>query len=114
MPGGCITNVFALIVAALVASAVVSDADKLRQKGAKVTPSVWGILVFLLMLIALPIYLILRITTWRKQIDLAQGLAPRPMTTAQVTYVTLLSGVILFGAVVMITLLAWLWGPSNY
>jgi hypothetical protein len=101
---------FGFVVALGVAAAVYSDADKLKKQAAKVTPGLWAIVVFLFLLIALPLYLLLRITTWRKQIDSAKGLPPRPMTAAQVGLVSVLSGVLLLGILGTLALMASLWG----
>ena len=45
------------------------DAKRLKEKGAHLTPDLWGILVLVIWLVALPSYLILRRTTWRREID---------------------------------------------
>ncbi|MEA2602800.1 MAG: hypothetical protein QOF89_3792 [Acidobacteriota bacterium] len=45
------------------------DANRLKRNGAKVTPGVWAVLVFLLWLVSLPIYLLLRQTLWRSQLS---------------------------------------------
>lgn len=45
------------------------DASRLKRNGASVTPAVWAILVFLLWLVTLPIYLLLRRTTWRSHLS---------------------------------------------
>jgi hypothetical protein len=53
----------------LAARWVWQDAKRLKEKGANLTPELWGILVFVIWLVALPSYLILRRTTWRREID---------------------------------------------
>jgi hypothetical protein len=75
-----------------------------------VTPELWAIIVFALLLITLPIYLLLRITTWQKQIESAKGVTPRPLTPAQVGFVTLLSGALVLGVGGTLALIASLWG----
>ncbi len=97
-------------IALAVSVAVYLDAGKLKKQGAKVAPWLWAILVFLILLIALPSYLLLRMTTWRKQIDSAKGLTPRPMTAAEGVFATLLSGLLLLGVGGTLAVMAWLWG----
>jgi hypothetical protein len=92
------TRCIGFVVGLVVAIAVYSDAVKLKEQGAKVTPALWAIVIFLFLLIAQPTYLILRTTTWRKQIDLAKGLTPGPMTAGQTALVVVLSAVLLLGA----------------
>ena len=88
-------NWIGFLVSVVAAWFVHSDADKLRQQGARVTPWLWAIVVLLFVLVPLPIYLILRVTTWRKQIELAKGLTPSPMTARQIVFVILLLGAFL-------------------
>lgn len=45
-----------------------TDANLLRQGGAKLTPFVWAVLVFLVWPISLPGYLFLRFVVWQKQL----------------------------------------------
>jgi hypothetical protein len=101
---------FGFVIALAVANAVYSDADKLKKQGAKVTPGLWAVVAFLFLVIALPLYLLLRITTWRKQIASAKGLPPRPMTAAQVGFVIVLTGVLLLGVLGTLALMASLGG----
>ena len=105
-PTRCIGYVVGLVVAIV----VYSDAVKLKEQGAKVTPALWAIVVFLFLLIALPTYLLLRTTTWRKQIDLAKGLTPGPMTSVQAVLVVVLSVVLVLGLLGTLALMALLWG----
>ncbi|HMF13694.1 MAG TPA: hypothetical protein VKE94_15355 [Gemmataceae bacterium] len=105
-PTRCIGYVIGLVVAI----AVYSDAVKLKEQGAKLTPALWAIVVFLFLLIALPIYLILRNTTWRRQMDLAKGLTPGPMTAAQTGSVVVLSVILVLGVLGTLALMAWMWG----
>jgi hypothetical protein len=98
------------LVGLAVALAVYSDAAELKKHGAKVAPGLWAVAAFLLWLLVLPLYLILRVTSWRRQIDAAKGLPPRPLTTAQVVSVTALAGVLLLGVLSAVVALMWLWG----
>src|SRR5262245_48676240 len=47
---------------------VYTDARSLSERGAKITPVLWAILAFLVWILALPAYLLLRFTIWTKQI----------------------------------------------
>jgi len=41
------------------------DANRLKRNGAKVTPALWALLVFIIWLVSLPLYWLLRRTAWR-------------------------------------------------
>ena len=56
-----------LTVSILAASWVWRDARKLKEKGADLSPGLWTALVCLLLIVSLPIYFVLRQTTWRIQ-----------------------------------------------
>jgi len=45
------------------------DANRLKRNGAKVTPVVWTLLVFLFWLVSLPVYWLLRRTMWRSHVS---------------------------------------------
>jgi hypothetical protein len=51
------------------------DANQLKKKGANVTPVLWGVLVFLIWLVSLPLYLLLRRFLWRGQLTQPSDLA---------------------------------------
>jgi hypothetical protein len=59
---------YSFLIPTLVAIAVYKDAASLRERGARLTPGAWAALTWLLLLIVLPIYLVLRWTVWRDQI----------------------------------------------
>ena len=89
---------------------VYSDAKRLKGDGAKLSPALWAVVVFLFLLLALPLYLILRIITWRRQIISAKGVTPSPLTSGQVAAVCVLSVVLVLGALGTLALMASLWG----
>ena len=60
---------FGLAISLFGAYWVWQDAKRLKRNGANVTPAVWALLVFLLWLVSLPIYLLLRRTTWRSHMN---------------------------------------------
>jgi len=99
-----------ILVGLVAAIFVYSEANKLKGEGAKLTPALWAIVVFLFVLLALPIYLILRITTWRRQISSAKGVTPSPLTSGQVAAVSVLSVVVVLGGLGTLALMAELWG----
>lgn len=99
-----------LLIGLVAAVAVYSDADQLKKQGARVTPFLWAFVVFLFVLIAVPLYVILRYTMWRKQINAAKGLAPQPLSSGEAVLVVVLSGVLLLGILGTLAALAWLWG----
>jgi hypothetical protein len=45
------------------------DASHLKKNGANLTPIVWCLLVLFLWLVSLPIYLLMRRTTWRSHVS---------------------------------------------
>jgi carbon starvation protein CstA len=45
------------------------DSNRLKKNGVNITPIVWAALVFVFWLVSLPVYLILRRTTWRSHIN---------------------------------------------
>ena len=45
-----------------------SDADDLRSRGVKISPFVWALFVWLLLIIGLPVYLLMRTIVWTRQI----------------------------------------------
>lgn len=98
------------LVGLVAAICVYSDANKLRGQGAKLTPALWAIVVFLFLLLALPIYLIFRMTKWRKQIRLSKGEKPIPLTSGEVAAVSLLSVVVALGCLITLAMMALLWG----
>ena len=55
-----------LLISLFAAYWVWQDANRLRANGASLTPAVWTVLVFLLWLVALPVYFLMRRTTWRR------------------------------------------------
>jgi membrane protease YdiL (CAAX protease family)/tetratricopeptide (TPR) repeat protein len=62
------------LLAIVAAVGVYSDAQKLRARGVRLSPGLWAVLVFMLAMLALPLYLILRFTVWQRQIDAARRL----------------------------------------
>jgi hypothetical protein len=69
----------ALVVGLVAGKVVYDDAKRLKEDGAKLAPALWALVVFLSLLLAVPVYLILRITTWRRQIE---GVTASPLTSA--------------------------------
>jgi membrane protease YdiL (CAAX protease family)/tetratricopeptide (TPR) repeat protein len=59
----------ALCAALIFAIVVYIDARRLSDRGADLSPLLWALVVFLLLVFSLPIYLILRFTVWQRQID---------------------------------------------
>lgn len=57
-----------LFLAVLAAVLIYGDAKSLRERGANLSPVLWAVLHFFVLIIALPIYLILRATVWRREI----------------------------------------------
>ncbi|MEO0407020.1 MAG: hypothetical protein AAF289_06680 [Cyanobacteria bacterium P01_A01_bin.135] len=66
--GVLISQIIGLVLAALVATLVYRDAKSLKYQGASVSPALWTALVFLLLIVFLPLYLILRQLVWQPQI----------------------------------------------
>ena len=61
---------FVGLAAAVIAAVLIyKDASSLEERGAQVTPALWAVLAFLALILALPAYLILRLTVWRRQIQ---------------------------------------------
>jgi hypothetical protein len=97
------------VIALAAAGQVYADADKLKRQGAKVSPLLWALLTFFFLVLALPLYLVLRLTLWQKQTQLAQGLSPRPMGMGRLIVVFLLTAFLLLGALLLLAILASLW-----
>ncbi|HEV3260520.1 MAG TPA: hypothetical protein VG013_26935 [Gemmataceae bacterium] len=62
-------RVAVLVVSILVARRVLRDANGLKKRGARLAPPLWAILVFFAWVIALPVYLVLRFTVWKNQVE---------------------------------------------
>jgi hypothetical protein len=62
---------FGLAVSLFGAYWVWQDSNRLKRNGAHLTPAVWTLVVFLFWLVSLPIYLLLRRTTWRSHVSSA-------------------------------------------
>lgn len=72
---GSLVRAAGLIVSVIGAWWVWQDANQLKKKGANVTPVLWGVLVFLIWLVSLPLYLLLRRFLWRGQLTQPLDLA---------------------------------------
>jgi membrane protease YdiL (CAAX protease family)/tetratricopeptide (TPR) repeat protein len=64
-----------ILVAIVLAGMVNADARRLSDRGARLSPGLWAILVFLVWPIVLPLYLLLRYTLWKAQIETARARA---------------------------------------
>jgi hypothetical protein len=103
-------GIIGFVIALIVAGFVYSDADNLRKGGARLSPLVWASVVWALCLICLPLYLVLRLTVWRRQIAAAKGPPAQPLSAGQGVAVGALVCVIVFGALLTVGVMAWLWG----
>jgi hypothetical protein len=82
----------------------------LRKEGARLSPLAWAFVVWGLCLICLPLYLVLRLTVWKRQVAAAKGLPAQPLTGGQTAAVTALVCFLVVGTVSTLAVLAWLWG----
>jgi hypothetical protein len=102
-------QIFGIVLGIAVASWVHSDASVLKKKGANLSPSTWAAAVFLAWILTLPLYHILRITAWRRQISLAKGETPSALTSEQIAAVSALSVVLLVVCLGILAYIGVLW-----
>jgi hypothetical protein len=103
-------GIIGFVIALIVAGFVYSDADNLRKGGARLSPLVWAFVVWAMCLICLPLYLVLRLTVWRRQIAAAKGLPAQPLSAGQGVAVGALVCVIVFGTLLTVGVMALAWG----
>jgi hypothetical protein len=107
---GSLPRGIGFLLGLMAAICVYGDATKLRAQGARTTPVLSALVAFLFSLLVLPLYLILRITTWRRQVSAVQGITPSPLRSGQVAAVIALSVIVVLGTLVTCALIASLWG----
>lgn len=71
-------NIIILLLALAFGVWAYNDAKILREEGARLTPAMWGIIVFLFPLLALIFYIILCRTLYRRQIQETSQIREKP------------------------------------